>query len=169
MSDTFPRSSRTWSLPDAEATTALGVWLAARLQPGDCLLLEGPIGSGKTHLARALIQALLAAEGRFEDVPSPTFTLVQVYDTARSEIWHADLYRLSHPQEVIELGLDEAFETAICLIEWPDRLGPLTPPGALHLRYEAEGEGRRLTLTGPSPRLEALGAFALPSPDRSPL
>lgn len=162
MRETALPSFVTCLLPDAEATTALGRWFAARLQPGNCLLLEGPIGSGKTHLARALIQALLAEEGRHEDVPSPTFTLVQVYDGARAEIWHADLYRLSHPQEVIELGLDEAFETAICLIEWPDRLGPLTPPQALHLRFEAAGEGRRLTLSGPAEALQALGPLPLP-------
>lgn len=109
------------------------------------LLLDGPIGAGKTHLARALIQARLPNP---EDVPSPTFTLVQTYDAGDVEIWHADLYRLSHPDEVLELGLDDAFDTALCLIEWPDRLGSLTPEKALRLRFSDQGEGRLVTLTG---------------------
>lgn len=132
-------------LPDADATAALGQRLAALLQPGDTVLLEGPIGAGKSHLARALIRARL---GRMEDVPSPTFTLVQTYDAGEVEIWHADLYRLTHPDEVLELGLDEAFSTAICLVEWPDRLGAHVPPGALWLRLAAQGEGRVAHLSG---------------------
>lgn len=127
-------------LVDADATARLGQWFAARLQAGDCLLLEGQIGAGKSHFARAFIQARL---GRAEDVPSPTFTLVQSYQ-ADVEIWHADLYRLSHPDEVLELGLEEAFDSAICLIEWPDRLGSLLPKGAMRLRFTLEGEGRRV-------------------------
>lgn len=132
-------------LPDADATAALGERLAARLRPGDTVLLEGPIGAGKSHLARALIRARL---GRMEDVPSPTFTLVQTYDADATEIWHADLYRLTHPDEVLELGLDEAFSTAICLVEWPDRLGPHVPPGALRLRLAATDDGRVAYLSG---------------------
>ncbi len=133
-------------LPDADATARLGERLAGRLRAGDVLLLDGPIGAGKTHLARALIQTRL---GRREDVPSPSFTLVQCYD-ATPEIWHADLYRLTHPDEVIELGLEEAFDTAICLVEWPDRLGEATPKKALFLRFSLlpVGEGRRLRLLG---------------------
>ena len=95
------------------------------LRAGDCVLLEGPIGAGKTHFCRALIRARL---GREEDVPSPTFTLVQTYD-ADVEIWHADLYRLSHPDEALELGLEDAFASAICLVEWPERLGELCAAG----------------------------------------
>lgn len=131
-------------LPTAEATDALGERLAAILQPGDTLLLTGSIGAGKSHLSRALIRARL---GRMEDVPSPTFTLVQTYEDPEGDIWHADLYRLSHPDEVIELGLDEAFSTAICLIEWPDRLGNLTPPTAIHISLSLEGDGRRAQFT----------------------
>lgn len=141
-------------LPDAAATDRLGTWLADRLRAGDCLLLSGPIGAGKSHLARALIRARL---GRFEDVPSPTFTLVQTYQ-ADVEIWHADLYRLSHPDEVLELGLDEAFSTAICLIEWPDRLGKLAPKNAVLVTLSTLGEGRQaqLSCAVSSPLLSAL-------------
>jgi tRNA threonylcarbamoyladenosine biosynthesis protein TsaE len=98
------------------------------------------------HLADADATARLGqwfAARRAEDVPSPTFTLVQSYQ-ADVEIWHADLYRLSHPDEVLELGLDEAFDSAICLIEWPNRLGSLLPKGAMRLRFALEGEGRRV-------------------------
>jgi len=140
--DTIDRASI--FLASEEDTARLGAWLALHLQPGDCVLLDGPIGAGKSHLARALIRARL---GRMEDVPSPTFTLVQTYQ-ADVEIWHADLYRLSHPDEVLELGLDEAFNSAICLIEWPDRLGRLAPANALRLTLAAEGEGRRVYLSG---------------------
>ncbi|WP_415182364.1 tRNA (adenosine(37)-N6)-threonylcarbamoyltransferase complex ATPase subunit type 1 TsaE [Phaeovulum sp.] len=138
------------TLPDADATTRLGAWFASHLQIGDVLLLEGPIGAGKTHFARALIQARLAEAGRMEDVPSPTFTLVQVYEIALAEIWHADLYRLGHPDEVTELGLEEAFDTAICLVEWPERLGDLQPSDALRLVFSVTngGEARQVALSG---------------------
>src|SRR6056297_2376404 len=111
------------TLATPESTDRLAALLAPLLVAGDVVLLSGPIGAGKTHFARALIQTRLAAQGRMEDIPSPTFTLVQTYDDEEVEIWHADLYRLTSADDVIELGLDEAFETAITLIEWPDRLG----------------------------------------------
>jgi len=115
------------------------------LRPGDVLLLEGEIGAGKTHFARSLIQSQMDTP---EDVPSPTFTLVQTYDTGTGEIWHSDLYRLTDVSEVMELGLDEAMERAICLIEWPDRLGPDTPDTALHLRFDTLSDSaRRITLS----------------------
>jgi tRNA threonylcarbamoyladenosine biosynthesis protein TsaE len=127
------------TLGTAEDTTQLARWLGAWLGPGDTLLLEGPIGAGKSHFCRGLIQSRLAALGKSEDVPSPTFTLVQVYDAGPVEIWHADLYRLTGPDEVMELGLDQAFDTAICLVEWPDRLAHARPAGALVLRLGPGG------------------------------
>lgn len=128
-----PDHSRIIRSPSPEATAEIASLLGASLRAGDVVLLSGPVGAGKSHFARALIQSRLARLGRFEDVPSPTFTLVQSYDLGQVELWHADLYRLSDPDEILELGLDQAFEEAICLVEWPERLGPLTPAGALHL------------------------------------
>ena len=138
-------TSVTFFLPAETDTDRLAVWFAQRLQAGDCLLREGPIGAGKSHLARAFIRARL---GRMEDVPSPTFTLVQTYQ-ADVDIWHADLYRLSHVDEVAELGLEEAFDSAICLIEWPDRLGGYAPKSAIRLTLSSEGEGRRVLISAP--------------------
>lgn len=139
------------TLPDPDATSRFGAVVADVLQCGDILLLEGQIGAGKTHFARALIQHRLAAQGVHEDVPSPTFTLVQTYE-ADCEIWHADLYRLTHPDELFELGLEAAFESAICLIEWPDRLGSNIPKNALNLSFELtdDGRARRVCLSGNS-------------------
>ncbi|MFC3119104.1 tRNA (adenosine(37)-N6)-threonylcarbamoyltransferase complex ATPase subunit type 1 TsaE [Jhaorihella thermophila] len=139
-----------------EDTARLAERLGRRLRPGDVLLLEGPIGAGKTHFARCLIQSLMDTP---EDVPSPTFTLVQTYDTAAGEIWHADLYRLTSLDEIEELGLAEAFESAICLIEWPDRLGPLSPPGALTVRFESDPDdelARRIAFGWTDPRWKAV-------------
>ncbi len=134
-------------LPDAAATETLARWFAPRLVAGDCILLAGPIGAGKSHFARALIRAKLARPD--EDVPSPTFTLVQVYQADSVEIWHADLYRLGHPDEAWELGLDQAFQDAITLIEWPERLGSQAPRDAIHLSLQTEGDGRRATISAP--------------------
>lgn len=124
--------------------------IAPRLAPGDVLLLGGGVGAGKTHFARALIQSRLSAP---EDVPSPTYTLVQCYAAPDCEIWHADLYRLGDPAEVIELGLTEAFDTAICLVEWPDRLGDLIPAKALSLEFApgSADETRHLTISWSDP------------------
>ncbi|MBM7067228.1 tRNA (adenosine(37)-N6)-threonylcarbamoyltransferase complex ATPase subunit type 1 TsaE [Actibacterium sp. 188UL27-1] len=148
--------TQTLILPDAEATTRLGQTLAPLLGNGDTLLLAGPIGAGKSHLARAIILSKLAGEDRVEDVPSPTYTLVQTYDTTKGEIWHTDLYRLGDPGEVYELGLDEAFEAALCLVEWPDRLGRTAPAHALSVEIALSGTGRRLTLSAQDPKWAAL-------------
>lgn len=153
------------ALPDAEATDAAGRALAAVLAPGDAVLLAGDLGAGKSALARAAIAALLAEDGREEDIPSPSFTLVQVYDAARGEIWHADLHRLGGPDGVAELGLEDAFEAAICFVEWPDRLGPATPRRRLELAldFEPDGEGRMMEVRPVGPGWEAaLAALAAP-------
>ncbi|MBW4706696.1 tRNA (adenosine(37)-N6)-threonylcarbamoyltransferase complex ATPase subunit type 1 TsaE [Roseobacter sp. YSTF-M11] len=117
-------------LKSSDETASAATRLAALLEVGDIVLLSGPVGAGKTHFARHLIQSALAEP---EDIPSPTFTLVQTYETTIGPIWHADLYRLGTLGEIEELGLTDAFEEAICLVEWPDRLGPLRPPSALEL------------------------------------
>jgi tRNA threonylcarbamoyladenosine biosynthesis protein TsaE len=133
------------TLASSDETARVATFLGSHLQAGDVLLLEGPIGAGKTHFARALIQSLLSVP---EDVPSPTFTLVQTYEGRACEIWHSDLYRLGHPDEVAELGLTDAFDTAICLVEWPDRLGRQAPVRALTLSFapDKEDDARVLTL-----------------------
>ncbi|MDQ7070107.1 MAG: tRNA (adenosine(37)-N6)-threonylcarbamoyltransferase complex ATPase subunit type 1 TsaE [Rhodobacterales bacterium] len=120
------------TLTSPEETRKFAHTIAPRLAPGDVVLLQGDIGAGKTHFARCLIQFLLEEP---EDIPSPTFTLVQTYPTRLGDLWHADLYRLSHPDEVIELGLTDAFSDAICLVEWPDRLGSLIPDSALTIQF----------------------------------
>lgn len=146
---TAPLRRLTLATPDDTARFAAA--LAPRLTTGDIVLLEGPIGAGKTHFCRALIQARLAADGApLEDVPSPTFTLVQTYTTPKTEIWHADLYRVTHPDEVEELGLLDAFDDEITLVEWPDRLGSLIPTRALLVSFEATQDDRRVVrLSGP--------------------
>ena len=133
----------TFLLPNANDTARLAASFVAHLSPGSVILLNGPVGAGKTHFARQLILAGLAEIDQVEDVPSPTFTLVQTYDIGRTEIWHADLYRLSDPSEVYELGLEAAFETAVCLVEWPDRLGEAEPSDALNLTFEITDDDSR--------------------------
>ncbi|WP_375279543.1 tRNA (adenosine(37)-N6)-threonylcarbamoyltransferase complex ATPase subunit type 1 TsaE [Pseudooctadecabacter sp.] len=125
----------TISLPDAAATDRLGAALAGIAKFGDCILLSGQIGAGKSAIARAFIRALLGPE---TDVPSPTFTLVQTYVHSDFEIWHADLYRLSDTQEAVELGLTDAFDTAVTLIEWPDLLENLAPAQALRIHLTVQ-------------------------------
>ena len=134
------------TLKTAEDATTLAQAFATHLEAGDCLLLSGPVGAGKTHFARGIIHALT---GTTEDVPSPTFTLVQTYDTPKGEVWHADLYRLCHIDELVELGLEDAFESAITLVEWPDRLGTVRPARCLELDFAIpalDSEDRILTI-----------------------
>ncbi|SFR34191.1 tRNA (adenosine(37)-N6)-threonylcarbamoyltransferase complex ATPase subunit type 1 TsaE [Litoreibacter janthinus] len=134
-SDTTGDGLQIWSteLADPDATTHLARAFSTLARSGMCILLEGPVGAGKSFFARALIQTLMAKNGGLEDVPSPTFTLVQSYELGQLDVWHADLYRLTSSDELIELGLDDAFETALCLIEWPERLGDLRPEHAIEL------------------------------------
>lgn len=136
---------------DADLTACLGRVMAAVLKPGDVLALQGPVGAGKTHFARAFIRARQGEAA--EDVPSPTFTLVQTYaDPLGTEIWHADLYRLTHPDELAELGLDEAMREAIVLIEWPEHGGTLPEPLTVALEPHVDfPELRRITLSGSEP------------------
>nr|WP_309502753.1 tRNA (adenosine(37)-N6)-threonylcarbamoyltransferase complex ATPase subunit type 1 TsaE [uncultured Roseovarius sp.] len=144
-------TSLTCHASDPEMTCAFAQRLGARLGAGDVILLSGSVGAGKTHFARSLILSLLDVP---EDVPSPTYTLVQTYPGKSTEIWHADLYRLTSPSEIIELGLTEAMDQAICLIEWPDRLADLTPATALHLTLSAldAPQERQLQFTWSDPR-----------------
>ncbi|MCC5972812.1 MAG: tRNA (adenosine(37)-N6)-threonylcarbamoyltransferase complex ATPase subunit type 1 TsaE [Rubellimicrobium sp.] len=145
-------------LPTEADTARLAARLAAGLRTGDVVLLAGPIGAGKSAFARALIRA--ATDDPDHEVPSPTFTLVQTYLTARGTIWHADLYRLGHPDEAAELGLTEAFDNAICLVEWPDRLGGLAPADALHLTFAAHPDGcHSVTLSTPATWARRIGAI----------
>lgn len=144
----------TLHLASPKDTAALAQALAPLLQPGDVILLAGQIGAGKTHFARAVIQARLSAAGRQEDVPSPTFTIIQTYHDGAAEICHADLYRLTDADEVFELGLADAFHDAICLVEWPDRLGHHAPGNALRLSFAPgnEADTRILTIESISAR-----------------
>jgi tRNA threonylcarbamoyladenosine biosynthesis protein TsaE len=125
-------------------TVRLGAAIARALRPGDALCLSGGLGAGKTTLARAVIRALTTAE---EEVPSPTFTLVQAYDGREFPLAHFDLYRLDSAREADELGLDEALDTGAAIIEWPERLGDARPPDRLDVELTVEGEGRRARLT----------------------
>lgn len=126
-------------LADAEATMALGARLAAAAQAGDVIALMGELGSGKTTLARGFLRAL----GFAEEVPSPTFTLVQSYELASITVWHFDLYRLGRPEEAWELGLEDALDGGIALIEWPERLGRLLPANRLDVTLATIGDDRR--------------------------
>ncbi|MDQ2102716.1 tRNA (adenosine(37)-N6)-threonylcarbamoyltransferase complex ATPase subunit type 1 TsaE [Azospirillum isscasi] len=138
--------ARAVALPGEAATAALARRLAAALAPGDLVALRGDLGAGKTALSRALIRAVTEEDA---EVPSPTFTLVQTYDTDIGPVWHFDLYRLSGPDEVTELGWDEARTEAVLLVEWPDRLGPLLPADRLDIEMGFAGpNGRRARLTG---------------------
>ena len=124
---------------DLQATQRFGGLLAGRLRAGDVIALSGALGAGKSVLARAIIQAVDAAQ---DDVPSPTFTLVQQYALADgTPLWHLDLYRIETPQEAMALGLDDAFIDAVCLIEWPDRLQKLLPKTNLSIHLFADDGG----------------------------
>ena len=128
--------------------------MAALARPGDVIALKGALGSGKTHFARAFIGE--------DEVPSPTFTLVQIYDRPQGRIWHFDLYRLEAPDQAIELGIEEAFASGISLIEWPERLGRLIPAERLEiaLGFAAAPEARDAVIAGTGRWAALLDALA---------
>lgn len=133
------------ALADEAATGRLGAAIAAVLQAGEAVCLEGPLGAGKSTLARALVRALTTPD---EDVPSPTFTLVQFYEGDRLAVAHFDLYRLTDADEAYEIGLDEALEDGAAVIEWPGRLEGRLPPDRLDIEIVIEGDARRARLQG---------------------
>src|SRR5689334_7160563 len=120
-----------FELPDEAATAALAARIAAVAAPSDIIALKGDLGAGKTAFARAFIRAC----GNRDEVPSPTFTLVQIYDAGPTTIWHFELYRNRAPAAAWELGIEDAFITGISLIEWPERLGPPLPDRRLELGF----------------------------------
>lgn len=136
--------SREIPLPDPAATLALGRRLGEALGPGDVVCLSGNLGAGKTTLARGAIEAWT---GQPEEAPSPTYTLVQTYEGAKGELWHVDLYRLKRPDDAWELGLEDAFAEAACLIEWPERLENQLPADRLDIALSPDGEGRNAALS----------------------
>lgn len=149
-----PPPPRILALPTEDATAALAAEVAARARPGDAVLLAGPLGAGKTSFARAFLRA--AAADPALEVPSPTYTLMQSYDTRLGPVHHYDLWRAAGPADLAELGWEEA-RRDIVLVEWPDRLGPLAPADALRIDLApdlgADGTGRRATLSGWAERL----------------
>lgn len=149
-----PPSPRIRALPTEDATVALAAEVAARARPGDAVLLAGPLGAGKTSFARAFLRA--AAADPALEVPSPTYTLMQSYDTRLGPVHHYDLWRAAGPADLAELGWEEA-RRDIVLVEWPDRLGPLAPADALRIDLApdlgADGTGRQATLSGWTERL----------------
>jgi tRNA threonylcarbamoyladenosine biosynthesis protein TsaE len=125
-------------------TSSLAASLAAKCRAGDLFLLSGPLGAGKSVFSRAFIRALCGEE---TEVPSPTFTLVQNYECAKGTIWHYDLYRLEDPEEIFELGWEEAMVDGISLVEWPQKLGEFTPMYATRIAIEPlDGDKRKITV-----------------------
>jgi tRNA threonylcarbamoyladenosine biosynthesis protein TsaE len=149
-------------LPNLAATEALAVRLAAIAHAGDRILLEGPLGAGKTAFARAFLRA--AADDPAMEVPSPSFTLVQIYDTKIGPIFHYDLWRLDGSDALAELDWDDALD-GVVLVEWPDRLGPLRPEDALTIVLRlGDGEAREATLVGWEARVGSLVLWSPSSP-----
>lgn len=146
-------------LADEAATGRTAQALARDVRAGDIFALEGGLGAGKTAFARAFVNAL---PGAAEDVPSPTFTLVQSYDRGDLTLYHFDLYRLEDPDEAFELGIEDAFHDGVSLIEWPERLGTLLPKRALIISFKiGDGSARHLSFIGDDAwRQRLAGAFA---------
>jgi tRNA threonylcarbamoyladenosine biosynthesis protein TsaE len=143
----MPKEILEISLAGLAATQALGARIAGGLRAGDAVALQGDLGAGKTTLARAILEGL----GVTEDVPSPTFTLVQQYETPKLAVRHYDFYRIEEPSEVNELGLDEALDEGAVLIEWPERALHRIPPDALHIKLTITNDrSRNAHIEGPS-------------------
>ena len=147
-------------LPDEAATAALAAGLAALARPGDVIALKGELGAGKTSFARAFIEA----RGGAGPVPSPTFTLVQVYPLEGAAIWHFDGYRLRDPEEGWELGIEDAFHDGISLVEWPERFGPLIPRRRLQITLLDGAGPRALNQWNCSSSVEPVSAVTLDLP-----
>lgn len=145
-------------LPDEAATASLGAAIAPAFRPGDAIFLSGALGAGKTVLARAVIRALLAQPEA--QVPSPSYTLVNLYETPTGPVWHVDLYRLAgSADELEELGLDEADAAAILLVEWPERLGAAAPSRRLEIALSTHSDhARRAIVTAHGPGWDRLRA-----------
>ena len=139
-------------LADPADTQTFAARLAPFARPGDVIALAGDLGAGKTTFARGFINALLDVHGQpAEDVPSPTFTLVQEYQLSDFTLFHIDLYRIETQSELFDLGLEDAFADGVSLVEWPDRLGPLLPADRLELRFSQispteDGDRRRVVV-----------------------
>lgn len=133
-------------LRDGTATKALGSALGAILGPGDIVCLSGPLGAGKTTLARGAIERLTGVT----EAPSPTFSLVTTYPAQGFDLWHFDLYRIDQAGEAYELGIEDAFVSGACLIEWPERIATLIPSQALLIRLSLDG-GHRCAAFDASP------------------
>lgn len=145
-------------LADAAATDSAGQHLAAALGAGGVVFLEGTLGAGKTHLARALLRAL----GHTGAVKSPTYTLVEPYEIAGLKVFHFDLYRLADPEELEFMGIRDYFAPGhLCLLEWPSRGAGFLPPPDLCLKLTPQGQGRSLQACASS----ALGRAALKALD----
>lgn len=137
------------SLADEAATVAFSRKIAAVAQIGDVIALSGGLGTGKSVFARGFVRGLAPD---IDDVPSPTFTLVQIYETPAFAIHHFDLYRLERPEDAVELGIEDAFAEAVSLIEWPDRLGALLPSECLSVTLASvdDDDGARTATLCPS-------------------
>ena len=143
--------------PTPEATEKLAADIAPYLLPSDVIGLEGYLGAGKSHFARALIRALGSKQ---KHLPSPTFTLIQIYDDTRMPVAHADFYRLSAPEEADELSLEPFLKHGLTLIEWPENAPHLIPENALRLCFDDDGHGRKITLKAPDSWAKRFGLFA---------
>jgi tRNA threonylcarbamoyladenosine biosynthesis protein TsaE len=149
-------------LPDLNATQALAEEVVTLSSSGDVITLGGDLGCGKTTFARAFIRVLAVRHGegdRDEEVPSPTFTLVQIYERRPAPVWHFDLYRVEKPSDAYELGIEEAFENAISLIEWPKKLGRLLPAERLDLGLEFSGGIPPVGNESSGPRMATLTGY----------